>query len=409
MAGISGDVAALLVGGGSNSITIFNHCICCTRSASVSCFSPRICLSSSSTSFCRLPRRFALSAYPMVKTAPIPTGRVSDLIGFVGDLRSNVYCGAAQLISSSHHEFRDDGAEVEVRVPIPVDMEGSDGAAVSARHMQVDTQDTTLSIAVQTSQGVQLLFSAPRLYGRVKTSETIWYVDDNEIILSLKKMDTDLKWPALLEGWMSLTTGVSELLKGTSIYVVGASTAINWAVAKELATGLGYVFLFHLLILWVSAEGYKSVTEAEDMILSSLSSHVRCVVATLGGHQGIAAQNVGWNGLHAGFTVWLSQSNAADEVAAEEEAAKAKQEGVEAYAQADVVVALAGWDENSARPAAEGSLRALKYLLEADKELPGKKSLYLRLGCRGDWPNIMPPGWDPATGKQQQPGKAIAL
>ncbi|KAH8943012.1 hypothetical protein BDL97_13G026600 [Sphagnum fallax] len=376
MAGISGDVAALVVGGGSNSITIFNHCICCTRSASVSCFSPRICLSSSSTSFCRLPRRFALSAYPMVKTAPIPTGRVSDLFGFVGDLRSNVYCGAAQLISSSHHEFRDDGAEVEVRVPIPVDMEGSDGAAVSARHMQVDTQDTTLSIAVQTSQGVQLLFSAPCLYGRVKTSETIWYVDDNEIILSLKKMDTDLKWPALLEGWMSLTIGVSELLKGTSIYVVGASTAINWAVAKELATGLG---------------------------------HVRCVVATLGGHQGIAAQNVGWNGLHAGFTVWLSQSNAADEVAAEEEAAKAKQEGVEAYAQADVVVALAGWDENSARPAAEGSLRALKYLLEADKELPGKKSLYLRLGCRGDWPNIMPPGWDPATGKQQQPGKAIAL
>jgi hypothetical protein len=316
-------------------------------------------------------------------------------------------------------QFRDDGAEVEVRVPIPVDMEGSDGAAVSARHMQVDTQDTTLSIAVQTSQGVQLLFSAPRLYGRVKTSETIWYVDDNEIILSLKKMDTDLKWPALLEGWMSLTTGVSELLKGTSIYVVGASTAINWAVAKELATGLGYVPLQTELLMQeltsrspselAAAEGYKSVTEAEDMILSSLSSHVRCVVATLGGRQGIAAQNVGWNGLHAGFTVWLSQSNAADEVAAEEEAAKAKQEGVEAYAQADVVVALAGWDENSARPAAEGSLRALKYLLEADKELPGKKSLYLRLGCRGDWPNIMPPGWDPATGKQQQPGKAIAL
>ncbi len=80
--------------------------------------------------------------------------------------------------------FRDDGAEVEVRVPIPVDMEGSDGAAVSARHMQVDTQDTTLSIAVQTSQGVQLLFLAPRLYGRVKTSETIWYTFGSAIILS---------------------------------------------------------------------------------------------------------------------------------------------------------------------------------------------------------------------------------
>jgi hypothetical protein len=104
MAGISGDVAALVFGGGSNSITIFNHCICCTRSAIVSCFSPRICLSSSSTSFCRLPRQFALSAYPMVKTAPIPAGRVSELFGFVGDLRSNVYRGAAQLNSSSHHE-----------------------------------------------------------------------------------------------------------------------------------------------------------------------------------------------------------------------------------------------------------------------------------------------------------------
>ncbi len=44
---------------------------------------------------------------------------------------------------------------------------------------------------------------------------------------------------------------------------------------------------------------------------------------------------------------------------------------MEAYTQADVVVALGGWDENSAQPASEGSLRALKYLLEADKELPG--------------------------------------
>ncbi|RID75727.1 hypothetical protein BRARA_B02757 [Brassica rapa] len=32
-----------------------------------------------------------------------------------------------------------------------------------------------------------------------------------------------------------------------------------------------------------------------------------------------------------------------------------------------------------------------------DKGLPGKKSLYIRLGCRGDWPNIQPPGWDPSS------------
>lgn len=27
----------------------------------------------------------------------------------------------------------------------------------------------------------------------------------------------------------------------------------------------------------------------------------------------------------------------------------------------------------------------------------GKKSLYIRLGCRGDWPDIKPPGWDPSN------------
>jgi len=31
----------------------------------------------------------------------------------------------------------------------------------------------------------------------------------------------------------------------------------------------------------------------------------------------------------------------------------------------------------------------------------GKKSLYVRLGCRGDWPNIMPPGWNPLSGKEE--------
>lgn len=45
-----------------------------------------------------------------------------------------------------------------------------------------------------------------------------------------------------------MTTGVSELMKGTSVYVIGSSITINWAVAKELATGLEYVvFSFHLL------------------------------------------------------------------------------------------------------------------------------------------------------------------
>lgn len=33
----------------------------------------------------------------------------------------------------------------------------------------------------------------------------------------------------------------------------------------------------------------------------------------------------------------------------------------------------------------------------------GKKSLYIRLGCRGDWPDIKPPGWDPSTSPDASP------
>lgn len=60
-----------------------------------------------------------------------------------------------------------------------------------------------------------------------------------------------------------------------------------------------------------------------------------------------------------------------DEASAEEEANKARQEGSKAYANAEVVVALSGWEDGAAQPAAEGCLRALKYLLESDKELTG--------------------------------------
>ena len=74
------------------------------------------------------------------------------------------------------------------------------------------------------------------------------YIDDDEIVLSLKKMDGDVKWPSLEEEWSSLTVGVSQLLKGTSVYIVGNSSEINWAIAKELATGLEYAILITLVI-----------------------------------------------------------------------------------------------------------------------------------------------------------------
>lgn len=80
----------------------------------------------------------------------------------------------------------------------------------------------------------------------------IWiyrYIDDDQLVVNFKKQDPELKWPDIMESWESLAAGSSQLLKGTSIYLVGDSTEINLKVAEELATGLGYLLLSPLLIL----------------------------------------------------------------------------------------------------------------------------------------------------------------
>lgn len=68
------------------------------------------------------------------------------------------------------------------------------------------------------------------------------YIDDDHLVVNLKKHDPDLKWPDITESWESLTAASTQLLKGTSIYLVGGSTEINQKVARELAIGLGYLF-----------------------------------------------------------------------------------------------------------------------------------------------------------------------
>lgn len=56
----------------------------------------------------------------------------------------------------------------------------------------------------------------------------------------MKKQDPELKWHDITESWESLTAGLIQLLKGTSIFLVGESTEINNTIARELAVGLGY-------------------------------------------------------------------------------------------------------------------------------------------------------------------------
>lgn len=66
------------------------------------------------------------------------------------------------------------------------------------------------------------------------------FIDDDQLVVNLRKQDPDLKWPDIMESWESLTAGAMQILKGASIYIVGDSTEINRKVARELAVGLGY-------------------------------------------------------------------------------------------------------------------------------------------------------------------------
>ncbi|CAA6667038.1 unnamed protein product [Spirodela intermedia] len=285
--------------------------------------------------------------------------------------------------------------------------------AQSFRDVSVDVDASSLIVRVQTSASLTTVFEAHLLYDKIKPSETIWFVDEEQLVVNLKKYDVDLQWPDIVETWGSLTAGVPKLLKGASIYIVGESTEINNDVAAVLADGIGYTPLSTGQLLekyaqqsidsWVNAEGEDSVAEAECAVIEGLSSHVRAVVATLGGQQGAARRADQWRHLYAGFTVWLSQTEASDEASAKDEARRHVQSGQWGYSNADLVIKFAGWEPGCGQPIAQASLSALKQLILSDKQLPEKKSLYIRLGCRGDWPNIKPPGWDPSSGADAPP------
>ncbi|CAI5514031.1 unnamed protein product [Closterium sp. Naga37s-1] len=136
------------------------------------------------------------------------------------------------------YSFTDEGPSVEVRVPIPAALR-----PIQARHVAVSVQEDALSVAVTPPAGFgskegavkgkegreRSLLAASPLYGRVKASESAWYIDDTEIA-----------WPTLIKGWEALAGAVANQLKSCSVLLVGGSSRLNAAVAAEMATGLGY-------------------------------------------------------------------------------------------------------------------------------------------------------------------------
>lgn len=304
---------------------------------------------------------------------------------------------AAGAASEGGFTFADEGTHVEVRIPLPP---AGGGDAVAAAQVGVDSQDDSLLVTLATEAKLLPLLVARPLYSTIHVAETVWYLEEGEVVVSLKKANADLAWPGLVEEFAAMGTGVGRLLKSCSVNVVGPRTDANWAVAQELARAMGHVPLNTQQLVeqlagglsipqLIEAEGPASVAEAEGAVLRSLATNVRCVVATMGGPHGAAATSSGWASLHAGICVWLS-------CAEQEDGAEA-----ELYGRSDLRVAVplpgGAWQEDATRPAAEGALKALKRAVEDNPKLPGNKSLYVKLGCRGDWPDIQPPGWAPPS------------
>nr|GMC79024.1 probable inactive shikimate kinase like 2, chloroplastic [Ipomoea batatas] len=350
------------------------------------------------------PKSFLAFSNPKFSTPITPT---SFIIRRLASCNSRIptrpLCSSLPTVftNTTDYEFNDSGSsEVELRL----DLGNED---ISSKDISVDANESSLSIRMQQYGSLQTLMETSALYGKIKPTETIWYIDDDQLVINLKKQDPELKWPDIVESWESLTTGIKQLLKGTSIYLVGESTEINQTIARELAVGLGYTPLCTMELLetyvkesidsWASREGSDNVAESESAIFESLSSHARAVIATLGEKHGAARRANKWRHLFSGFTVWLSQSEATDEDTAKEEARMQMQDDLRGYSNAEVVVKLAGWDPTYSKKVAQAALSALKQLILSDKNLTGKKSLYVRLGCRGDWPDIKPPGWDPSS------------
>ncbi|XP_021745540.1 probable inactive shikimate kinase like 2, chloroplastic [Chenopodium quinoa] len=128
--------------------------------------------------------------------------------------------------------FSDGFSDLELRVLL------KDTGVQSSKEIQVDVDESSLAVRIKQLGSITTLMETKQLYDRIKPGETIWYLDEDQLVINLRKQDQELKWPDIMESWESLSTGVFQLLKGTSIYIVGDSTEINQKVAEELGVGL---------------------------------------------------------------------------------------------------------------------------------------------------------------------------
>lgn len=205
---------------------------------------------------------------------------------------------------------------------------------------------------------------------------------------------------------------LGRMLNGCPLFFVGDDTAVNVAVAEAAAANLrGYTPLSASHVVGqmngvedadavADAEGEDAAALAEAAVLESASTFIRTAVACRGGGQGAAARGACWRHIFAGVSVWLDGRGAKAKPLPQDEA----------YSLAEVKVVFdAGADPartaQAILPKVEEALAALltnyaneskkRGMPEAQQSLASKKLLYVKLGARGDWPDLAPPEWQP--------------
>lgn len=195
----------------------------------------------------------------------------------------------------------------------------------------------------------------------------------------------------------SLGKRCANQLKGCNVVVVGDSTAGNAALAQQLAKELEYVPLNTSELIQTmlqkqpreqeEVDAWELSVRAEILLLEEVAFNARCAVGTMGGG-GAAARGDFWRFLFGAYTIWLDYDDSKPNVHQRD-----------AYGMAELHVQVRRNPEVSeaetGRALAGKVLHRLCTLLEENEEIPKKKSLYVRLGARGDWPNLREPEWKP--------------
>ncbi|KAL3132411.1 hypothetical protein ABBQ32_008971 [Trebouxia sp. C0010 RCD-2024] len=188
-----------------------------------------------------------------------------------------------------------------------------------------------------------------------------------------------------------------DRLQGISLGFVGDNTQLNCEVAEHTAKLLEYVPLATPRIIQqltgqspddiVEAEGLAALGGAEVVVLGSLSTQIRSCIATCGSGGGAAARGDCWRYLFGFITIWLDDTWQKDSDAPQREA----------YEQAEIRVVIAKDDSEVmtvpqvAQALLEQILQRVTELVRKDEDLCGKKGVYMKFGCRGDWPDLQPP------------------